>query len=169
MLKTVLTNGEQSFITRLGFKTATHVPHGPVKIWFQNRRMKWKRSKKAQQEARAKDEAEKLQRSGSKGEKEAQKSGGGAQEAIVVSVDSPPTPNSTGVPSAAKEDTPGSPSRTSPPPQQITIPPQIASPLAHPLPIAPPPPKFTFLTGSEASRHRLSIQDGEALYRPYVV
>lgn len=30
-----------------------------VKIWFQNRRMKWKRSKKAQQEAKAKDEADK--------------------------------------------------------------------------------------------------------------
>lgn len=29
-----------------------------VKIWFQNRRMKWKRSKKAQQEARANNKVE---------------------------------------------------------------------------------------------------------------
>eukprot|EP00095_Tigriopus_kingsejongensis_P009360 maker-scaffold488_size158317-snap-gene-0.26 protein:Tk09360 transcript:maker-scaffold488_size158317-snap-gene-0.26-mRNA-1 annotation:"homeobox protein hox-d4a" len=33
-----------------------------VKIWFQNRRMKWKRSKKAQQEAKAKAQAEGKQR-----------------------------------------------------------------------------------------------------------
>lgn len=29
-----------------------------MKIWFQNRRMKWKRSKKAQQEARANNKVE---------------------------------------------------------------------------------------------------------------
>lgn len=37
-----------------------HISLFQVKIWFQNRRMKWKRSKKAQQEAKSsKDEGEK--------------------------------------------------------------------------------------------------------------
>lgn len=31
-----------------------------VKIWFQNRRMKWKRSKKAQQEAKSSKEADSI-------------------------------------------------------------------------------------------------------------
>lgn len=36
-----------------------------VKIWFQNRRMKWKRSKKAQQEAKERAKAQQQQQQGS--------------------------------------------------------------------------------------------------------
>ncbi len=41
-----------------------------VKIWFQNRRMKWKRSKKAQQEAKAKAAAERQAKQQGRGQGE---------------------------------------------------------------------------------------------------
>ncbi|PSN34875.1 hypothetical protein C0J52_25733 [Blattella germanica] len=137
---------------KINFLTCLYCFVFQVKIWFQNRRMKWKRSKKAQQEAKAKDDAEKR--------KPVVATSSACVDAKVKDLSSnegEPTPTTERIASPANLDA-SSPTTTTV--LEQTFPPQGAPTRVH------------HLHHHHLQNHhrRLSLQDGaEALYRPYVV